>query len=104
MLADVENLMETEKGGGTVPLPAELLKRITALTALEVKMTRDTGVLSVPFRRRIIALTEDINQLLCHLGVLRELGRDDAARAGQHQRMEELRTHAHSLMKELDNL
>ena len=104
MLGDVESMIATEASGGAAPSPAELLKKITVLTTLEVKMTRDTGVLSVPFRSRIIALSEDINQLLCHLGVLRELAQDDAARADQNKRIEELRTHAHTLMAELDAL
>ncbi|NLW79688.1 MAG: FUSC family protein [Ruminococcaceae bacterium] len=103
MLKDVEGMIEADDSG-QAPTPAALLEKITALTALEVKMTRDTGVLSVPFRKRIIALTEDINQLLCHLGVLQALPQDDPARADREKRIQELRAHAHTLMAELDAL
>ncbi len=105
LLAEIQEMIRAfEQQDKNTPADA-LLAKISAVAALEVKMTTDTGVLSAPFRQRIIQVSGDLNQILCQFGALQALPGDDAEGIRiQRQRVDELVAETGKLLDTLETM
>ncbi len=101
-IAEVAALVKQYEAPETNPPPAVLLAKISDISLLESKMTRDTGILSADFRQKIIRLSQNLNQALCRLGTMQELPPEHTeAITRERKKIDDLLAESTALLAEL---
>ncbi len=102
-IAGIKGMVQQFETQGKTVAPEQILEKITAVAELELKMTRDTGVLSAAFRKDIIALSTNLNQALCRFGLLQELPLEQTdARTRERARVDALLKESDAIMNRLE--